>query len=138
MSTEPHINGKIVWACIKGAGTSTIVILGSLITAVLFIPSTPEDDGHIRYAAVLSGFLPLVFGVFFIYYLLLCAKTDRPLKFALIVQSLLLFTLSLFIFFTAYSTDGLVISLLYCIFTFGYFSLVFGIGAWAWSLPKNT
>jgi len=138
MNTEPHVNGKIVWASIKGAGASTSAIFCSLIIGVLFIPSTPEDDGHIRYAAVLSGFLPLVFGVLFIYYLLLSAKTDRPLKFALIVQSLLLFTLLLFIFDTAYSSDGLMISLLYFTITFGYFSFVFGFGAWAWSLPKNT
>jgi len=137
MSSEPTIKGENVWAAAKGAGVSTLLVLVLLVCSIFFIPSTPEDDGHVRGAAIVVGFLPIVFGVLFIYFLILSAKENRPLKFALIVQSLLILPLVLIVLIAAYKSAGLYVAILNAIYTFSFFSIIVGLGSWAWSKPKK-
>lgn len=137
MSTESGIKGENVWAAFKGAGLPTVVLFLLLLCSILFIPSTPEDDGHVRGAAIAMGFLPIVFGILFIYFLILSAKKGRPLKFALIVQSVLISPVVILVLVAAYKGAGLYVALLNALYTFGFFTFVVGLGSWAWSKSKK-
>ncbi len=109
-----------------------------LVAAVFLIPSTPEDDGHIRGAVIVAGFLPLAFGVLFLYYLVLSIKVNRPFKFALLVQTAVILPFSAFIFYVASKEGGVLVGVLNLIYTLGFFSVVGVSGAWAWSKSKKT
>ncbi len=137
MSTEPTIKNENLWAAVKGSGLSTLILFVLLICSIFFIPATPEDDGHIRGAAIIIGFLPVVFGVLFIYFLVLSAKQNRPLKFALIIQSILVSPIVILVLVAAYKGAGLYVALLNALYTFGFFSFVVGLGSWAWSKPQK-
>jgi hypothetical protein len=137
MSTEPQIKSENVWAAVKGAAASTGAIFIALVASVVVIPSAPEDDGHIRGAAILVGFLPLVLGVLFVYYLVLSARENRPLKFALLVQTIIILPFSLFIFYVAFQGAGFFIAALNAFYTFAFFSVVGSVGAWAWSKSQK-
>ncbi len=137
MSAESGIKGENIWAAFKGAGLPTIALFLLLLCSILFIPSTPEDDGHVRGAAIVMGFLPIVFGVLFIYFLILSVKEGRPLKFALIVQSVLISPVLILVLVVAYKSAGLYVALINALYTFGFFTFVLGLGSWAWSKPKK-
>jgi hypothetical protein len=137
MNTEPKIDNSKLWASSKGALASTSVILVMLVLAFL-IPSDPGDDGYIRSAAILIGALPIALVFFLLYFLFLSNKEGRPLKFALICQSVCIVPLSVFVFYAAYSDAGMLIGLVNFSYTFIFLSMPFGIGAWVWSKPINT
>jgi len=138
MSTESGIKGENVWAALKGAGLPTVALFILLLCSIFFIPSTPEDDGHVRGAAIAMGFLPIVFGILFLYFLILSAKKNRPLKFALLVQSVLISPIVILVLVVAYKGAGPYVALLNALYAFGFFSFVVGLGSWAWSKPKKT
>jgi len=129
MSTEPKLSNSTLWASCKGALASTGVVLAMLMLAFL-IPSEPNDDGHIRSAAVLIGALPLALVFFLLYFLVLSNKEGRPLKFALVCQSVCIIPLALLVFYAAYSDAGLLIGLINFAYTFIFLSIPFGIGSW--------
>ena len=131
------LKGENIWAAIKGAFASTFIIFIMLIMSVLLIPSTPQDDAHIRGAVTVVVFLPLVLGVLFLYYLTLSVKNNRPFKFALLVQTVMIIPIAAFIFYVAYLSGGFLIALVNSIYTFVFFSIVGVFGAWVWSKPKK-
>ena len=138
MSIEPQLKSENFWAAVRGAMASTAVIFVVLVTSVFFIPSSPEDDGHIRGAAIVVGFLPLVMGIFFVYYLVLSAKENRPIRFALLVQTVIIGPLAAFVFYMALQSSGLFVAVLNSFYTFAFFSIVGAFGSWAWSKSKKT
>lgn len=137
MSTDPQIKGENIWAAIKGGLASTLALFVILIVVVFTIPSTPEDDGHIRGAVMFVGVLPLVFGFLFLYYLVLSVKVNRPFKFAMLVQTILIMSVSIFVFYLAYKSVGLWVAVVNAIYTFCFFSVAGVFGAWAWSKKKH-
>lgn len=138
MSTEPHITGESVWAAIKGAIASTVIVFALLIIVILVVPSTPQDDGHIRIAVVLIGLLPFVFGVMFAYFLVLSAKKNRPFKFAIIIQSLLILHLTVLVFNVVSEETVFFVAISSAIYIFIFFSLSIGVGAWFWSKTQKS
>ena len=133
MSHEPHITGRIFWICCKATLTSSLVFVLSLVAMIFLIPSAPEDDGHIRGAAIALGFVPILAFLLLIYFMILSGKKTRPLKFALVIQSLLLFPLSAFVFYAAFMDGGLFVAVTAFAYMFLYLSVIVGSGAWVWS-----
>lgn len=133
MNHEPYITGRAFWICCKATLTSSLMFATSLVAMMLVIPSSPEDDGHIRGAAIVLGFVPILAFLLLIYFMLLSAKKTRPLKFALVVQSFLLFPFSALIFYAAFVDAGWLAAITAFAYTFLYLSFIVGIGAWVWS-----
>ena len=133
MNHEPHITGRVFWICCKASLTSSLVFALSLIAMMFFISSSPEDDGHIRGAAIILGVGPILAFLLLAYFLLLSVKKKRSLKFALVVQSLLLFPFSALIFYAAFVDAGWLAATTAFAYTFLYLSFIVGMGAWMWS-----
>ncbi len=133
MRHEPHVTGKVFWICCKATLTSSLVFALSLVAMVFLIPSSPEDDGHVKGAAIALGFVPVLTFLLLIYFMLLSVKKTRPLKFALVIQSFLLFPFSAFGFYVAFMDAGWLAAVSAFAYVFLHLSIIVGAGAWVWS-----
>jgi hypothetical protein len=106
MDTDKAQTRENLWASFKGSFIFTLMIFIFLVCAIIFIPSTPKDDGHIKEAATLISSPPVVFIVFFFYFFVLSLKHNRPLKLALILQKILITPIVLLVFFFAIKEAG--------------------------------
>ncbi|WP_370978402.1 hypothetical protein [Agaribacterium sp. ZY112] len=135
MTTEPHVKGKNTLAGFYGASASSVAFLLVLVYVAL-TPVVPGDDGSIRGAAIMVGFIPAVWVVLFLYFFSISFKSTNRLKFALIFQSIWVACLSCLLAYVALDHEGWSVALPVFALTFTILSAIVGIGAWCSTFAK--
>lgn len=122
-----------LWAAVKGALVSTAVLLAFLFISIFWPTDPPVQDGAMRGAISTFAFTPLFFIVVFVYFMLLSIKPKRTLRRAIVAQTIMLAPLAFFVFYIASKEAGIIIGAVNGLYTLIFPSIIFGLGAWAWS-----
>ena len=128
-----------LWAAMKGSLTSVLVLFIILVASLFFVSENSEEYGeHLYGVGLLLGLiLPISLCVLFIYYFLIGLRKPKSFRFALFMQLVFIIPIVIISYGTAISHYENHLAYVYTFYTFVYFSVAAGCGAWVWS-RKNT